>query len=157
MKHLIFKGFLLVHLCFILMGSGLFKTSNKTLNSTISRYSLLTGGGFGYSFFSPNVGNQTVVKTYTLTAGQQLRIDAFGSGKSMFDSRFSSAIHTFRSQKAYELMSRVVVSYLSTRYPQAGPVYISIGEFAPQTMAEYRANKKAAHFREVYNGTYHYN
>ncbi|CAM3952648.1 hypothetical protein SAMN06265348_104148 [Pedobacter westerhofensis] len=157
MKNLIFKGFLIAHLCTVLLGSGLIKITNKSFEAALCRYTLWTGGGFGYSFFSPNVGNQTVIKTYTLTARQQLKIDAFGTGRNMFDSRFSSAIHTFRNQKAYELMSRVVVSYISTKYPHQGPVFISVGEYKPESMEQYRAGTKSGKFYEVYNGTYTYN
>jgi hypothetical protein len=157
MKHKLLKGFLLFHLCIVVLGSGLMKVSdNQVFDGLMLRYSSWTGGGFGYSFFSPNVGNQTVVKTYTLIGHKMLKQDAFGTGKDILDCRFSSVLHTFRNHKAYELMSRVVASYIFAKYPDAGPTYISIGEYMPPTMAEYRLSRKGNHFREICNGTYTY-
>jgi len=153
-KTKLIKGFLIWHLLVVVLGSGLIKISNRTLEGVLLRYSSWTGGGFGYSFFSPNVGNQTVIKTYTMTEGNVLKQDAFGTGDNLFDCRFSAVIHTFRNQKAYELMSRIVASYLFAKYPGSGPAFISVGEYVPQSMAEYRTLRKESRFREIYNGTY---
>lgn len=157
MKERLLKSFLYFHLCVVVLGSGLVNVcNNQVFDGMMLRYSSWTGGGFGYSFFSPNVGNQTVVKTYTLIDGEELKQDAFGTGTNILDCRFSSVLHTFRNHKAYELMSRVVASYIFAKYPNAGPTYISIGEYMPPTMAEYRKFRKGNRFREICNGTYTY-
>lgn len=154
MKYTLIKSFFALHLLIVLLGSGLIKQNNKLAEAFLLRYASYTGGGFGYSFFSPNVGNQTVVKAYTLDRKKQLRQDAYGIGKNLFDSRLSAVIHTFRNQKAYELTSRMIASHVFANRPGTGVTFISIGEYVPPLMKEYRLHQKTSVFREVYNGTY---
>lgn len=153
MKFKLLKGFLIGHLVVVLLGSGLIKQQHQVIDRILLHYASWTGGGFGYSFFSPNVGNQTVVKTYTLTAEGQLRQDALGAGKSLFDSRFSAMIHVFRNQKAFELIARITASYMFARYPGCQSTYVCIGEFRPPSMVGYRRGDQSQ-FREIYNGIY---
>lgn len=154
MKNIHLKLFFAIHLLFVFVGSNLFEYKSKTIDSIVLPYASYTGGGFGYSFFSPNVGNQTVVKVYTLKSDKTLRQDAFGTGTTMFDSRFGAAIHTFRNRKAYELMSRIVASYVFAKYPGSAIAHISVGEYQVPTVTAYRLNRSAATYREVYTGTY---
>lgn len=154
MKTLYLKLFFGIHLVFVFLGSNLFDYKSKTIDHIVLPYASWTGGGFGYSFFSPNVGNQTVVKVYTLLPDKTLKQDAFGTGTSLLDSRFGAAIHTFRNRKAYELMSRIIASYVFSRYPESGITHISVGEYQTPDMASFRSNQLAAKYREVYTGTY---
>jgi hypothetical protein len=154
MKTLLLKIFFTVHLVVILVGSNLVQYQSKAIDSIVLPYSSWTGGGFGYSFFSPNVGNQTVVKVYTLNSRKELQQDAFGTGAHIFDSRFSSAIHTFRNKKAYELLSRVIASYVFVKYPGSSITHVSVGEYLSPSMSDYRLHKQGIRYAEVYNGTY---
>ncbi|WP_276088250.1 hypothetical protein [Pedobacter sp. JY14-1] len=154
MKLKLLKLLFSFHLLIVFLGSNLFEYKSKFLDNIILPYAAWTGGGFGYSFFSPNVGNQTVVKAYTLHSDKTLRQDALGAGTDMLDNRFGSVIQTFRNQKAYELMARTVAAYVFAKYPDAGVTHISVGEYQSPGISEYRKNKPKARFREIYNGTY---
>ncbi|MNL20080.1 hypothetical protein D3C87_1413110 [compost metagenome] len=154
MKTIYLKLFFALHLMFVLIGSNLVEYKSKTIDKIVLPYASWTGGGFGYSFFSPNVGNQTVVKVYTLRPDKTLRQDAFGTGTSLFDSRFGAVIHTFRNRKAYELMSRIIASYVFNKYPGSAIAHISVGEYQMPKIEAFNANQPAARYMEVYTGTY---
>ena len=156
MKIVCFKFFLGIHCFFILLGSGLFQFKSKLMDRLIGQYAGWTGGGFGYSFFSPDVGNQVIVKTFTLLPNEALKEDIIGTGTDMFDSRFSAVLHTFRNEKAYELMSRVAVSYMVAKYPGAHRVYVAIGEYEAPSITAYRKERRSSHFREICSGIYVY-
>jgi hypothetical protein len=146
-----------MHLLIVALGSGIINIHGRVWDACITRYCSWTGGGFGYSFFSPNVGNQTVVKTYTVDAQRHIYQDAFGTGDDIAGSRISSVIHTLGNHHAYELLSRMLVSNLYKKYPEANGVYVCIGEFVPPSAKQFRLKTAKDNFREVFTGTFVYN
>ncbi len=117
-------------------------------------YGSWTGSAFGYSFFSPDVGTETVARVYTVLPDNELKTDAFGQADNIFDTRLVTLINAYGNNKSYELLSRTLVSYIFSKYPTATKTYISIGKYIPCAMKDYPAKNTAPAFKEIVNGLY---
>ncbi|HMO39545.1 MAG TPA: hypothetical protein PKC76_16195 [Saprospiraceae bacterium] len=116
-------------------------------------YASWTGGGHGYSFFSPDVGYQNVAKVFILTENDSLLVEAFGGNKTHLDARISAFIHSAYNIKVYELNARLLAAYVFGIYPEAKVVEISLGKYIIPNLNEYATNPEPD-FSAYYEGTY---
>ncbi|MFN7115635.1 MAG: hypothetical protein ACK4TA_02490 [Saprospiraceae bacterium] len=148
--------FLAFHLLIIITGSILmpfFKLKVHFIDRLVDVYSSWTGGGHGYSFFSPDVGYQNAAKVFILTENDSLIVEAFGGNKNHLDARISSFIHSAYNIKVYELNARLLSAYIFGTYPDAKVVEISLGKYIIPDLKTYHTQPDAQ-FSEYYKGIY---
>lgn len=159
MKSRIFTFFLWFHLLVIVTGAILIpfcKLRVDFVDRFIEVYSSWTGGGHGYSFFSPDVGYQNAAKVFILNAQDSLIVEAFGGNSNHLDARISSFIHSAYNIKVYELNARLLSAYIFGAYPDAKVVEISLGKYVIPDLSEANLGKEpefAAYYSGVYSRT----
>lgn len=130
-----------------------FKLNIYFVDRFVDVYSSWTGGGHGYSFFSPDVGYQNAAKVFILTKNDSLIVEAFGGNKTHLDARISSFIHSAYNIKVYELNARLLSAYVFGAYPDAKVVEISLGKYIIPDLRDY-ATHPLPEFVEYYQGVY---
>lgn len=130
-----------------------FKLKVHFIDRFVDVYSSWTGGGHGYSFFSPDVGYQNAAKVFILTQQDSLITEAFGDNKSHLDARISSFIHSAYNIQVFELNARLLSAYVFGMHPDAKVVEISLGKYIIPDLKDYTANSES-HFSEYYKGIY---
>lgn len=155
MKNKILSIFLVFHLCIVLAFSDLFPIDRFSENTQriIGAYSSWTGGGHGYSFFAPNVGNQNVAKSFTLLENGEMIVDAYGGGENNFEVRMSSFIHSMHNSKVPELTARIISSYCFGKYENSKLVSVSLGKYVAPEIEEFARGEQAS-YQEHYMGTF---
>jgi len=158
MKNKIISVFLIFHICIVVLFSDLFpiKLYPECVQRIVAVYSSWTGGGHGYSFFAPDVGNQNVAKSFTLLENGELIIDAYGSGENSFEVRMSSFIHSMHNSKVPELTARIISSYCFGKYEDSKLVSVSLGKYVAPEIEEF-ATGGQANYQEFYMGTFQRN
>jgi hypothetical protein len=128
------------HLVIVFLGSSLipFDFVLEFLAPAVSTYSAWTGGGHGYSFFSPNPGNQVIAEaSWRDSASNEIETEYFGVGGSEFQRRVSSTLTNFLNADVYDLAGRTVAAWVIGHHqPRPDHVLVRLVEIIPPPLHE---------------------
>jgi hypothetical protein len=122
-------------LAIVCLGSSLipFDFTPDFLAPALATYSAWTGGGHGYSFFSPNPGNQVIAEaSWRVSASNEIETESFGLGGSEFQRRVSSTLTNFLNADVYDLAGRTVAAWvIGQNQPKPNHVLVRLIEIIP--------------------------
>jgi hypothetical protein len=137
------------------MGTGLFDFGKipAALQPTVAWYLSLVGG-HNYSFFSPDIPTQTIVKCEIIYKSGDTSTVAFEESINSFTLRSTYLFQLLSDNHDYETAAKIADRYcfgiggVNTR-----TVRVSIGKFIVPSIADYKAGKPYG-FSELYTETF---
>ena len=130
----------------MLIGSSLipFDVVPEFLSPAICTYAAWTGGGLGYSFFSPNPGNQVIAEaSWRNSETGEVETEYFGSASNEFQRRVSSTLVNFLNARVYDLAGRTVAAWvIGQNRPRPQYVLVRFIEIIPPLQKGFETRSK---------------